>query len=126
MFNGLLKGLRRPSHVWSPITKDQFARDELAFAESLRQRSADFDRNRTEILLAGGDTLHSRPTAGTGREAAIQRLMHEGELRESMEYGAFPTPRTYRYTLTPRGERAAAELRAAMAPAADEASGNQA
>ena len=117
MFNGLLKGLRRPSHVWSPITKDEFARDELAYAEGLRRRSADFDRNRAEILLAGGDTLHNRPSAGSGREAAIQRLLHEGELRESMEYGAFPTPRTYRYTLTPRGERAAEALRQAQAPA---------
>ena len=111
MFKGFFKGRQDQFQARTPAAKDEFARGEASFAEALRRRSSDFDRNRAEILLAGGQVLHNRPTADSGREAAIQRLLHEGELRESMEYGAFPTPRTYRYTLTPRGEQSAEALR---------------
>ena len=115
MFERLLKGRHDRPAPWSAALRDEFTREEIAFSARADRRSAEFIAFRSEILLAGGVSTERRPSETEGRDAAIQRLLQEGQLRETITFGAFPMPRTYRYTLTPNGERTAAMLKAAAA-----------
>ena len=108
MFESLFgsKGRRQASRSET----DGFVLEQAAYADQRRRLASDFSERRIAILKARGATLDHRPGYADKWEAAIQRLLQEGELREQIDFGTFPDTRRYNYTLTPSGERAAALL----------------
>lgn len=110
VFERLFGGNRRVTARPASSSSDSFAQEEAAFSRRRQQRADDYADRRAAILQAGGASLDHRPGYADSWEAAIQRLVQEGDLREQIDYGAFPQTRTYHYSLTPSGERAAARL----------------
>lgn len=101
------------SNPVSVAALDPLVRDKLVYVGNLQQRAADYAERRAAILIAGGADLDHRPRDTDKWEAAIQRLVREGALREDIEYRAFGQSRTYRYSLTAAGESAVTDARAA-------------
>lgn len=114
MFERLF-GARPRASARSGGDADGFAQEEAAFSRRRQQRADDYAERRVAILQAGGASLDHRPGYANSWEAAIQRMLQEGDLREQIDYGTFPQARTYHYTLTPSGERAAAGVKVAEA-----------
>ena len=107
MFESLFGTKRRRESIRGT---DSFAEDRQAYADQRRRMANDFSERRAAILKAGGATLDHRPGYADSWEAAIQRLLQEGELREQIDFATFPKARSYHYTLTPNGQREAAKL----------------
>ena len=110
MLGRLFKPRDRGPALLSEREKEALSGERAEFAQAARQTFSDYQTSRAALLKAGGAELDHRPGYQDRWETAIRRLVQRGELREVVEYSSFPQARTYRYVLTPAGERVAEGL----------------